>query len=125
MPNYQNAKIYCIRSFKTDDIYIGSTTQPLCKRMVEHRLKYKGWLKGTKKNCTSFEIMKYGDAYIELIKKHPCNSREELNKEEGNHQREMERDKLIKKYNTNMQLIIQHIAKNKDKEHIDDIELKW
>jgi hypothetical protein len=90
MPNYQNGKIYCIRSFKTDDIYIGSTTQPLCKRMVEHRSKYKGWLKGVANNCTSFELMKYGDTYIELIALYPCNSKEELKREEGKYHREMD-----------------------------------
>ena len=41
MPNYQNSKIYTIRC-KTDDslIYVGSTIQPLSKRMVEHRSKH-------------------------------------------------------------------------------------
>ena len=34
---YSNGKIYCIRNTITDDIYIGSTTQPLCKRMAYHR----------------------------------------------------------------------------------------
>ena len=35
--DYKNGKIYCIRNNITDDIYIGSTTQPLSKRMVCHR----------------------------------------------------------------------------------------
>ena len=39
MPNYQNGKIYCIRSHQTDNIYIGSTTQKLCVRMAEHKRK--------------------------------------------------------------------------------------
>ena len=41
MPDYKNSKIYTIRC-KTDEtlIYVGSTTQPLCKRMVEHRSKH-------------------------------------------------------------------------------------
>jgi len=90
MPNYQNGKIYCIRSFKTDDIYIGSTTQPLCKRIDGHRQDYKQWINGSKKYCTSVELIKYGDAYIELIKPYPCNSKEELKREEGIYQREMD-----------------------------------
>ena len=35
--DYKNGKIYCIRNTIDDDIYIGSTTQPLSKRMVGHR----------------------------------------------------------------------------------------
>jgi hypothetical protein len=30
---YQHGKIYTIRSFQTDKFYIGSTTQPLSKRL--------------------------------------------------------------------------------------------
>lgn len=89
MPNYQNGKIYCIRSFKTDDIYIGSTTQLLCKRMDCHRSSYKSWINGYKKYCSSFELMKHGDAYIELHEKYPCDSKDELRREEGKYQREM------------------------------------
>jgi predicted GIY-YIG superfamily endonuclease len=33
----KNGKIYCIRDTVDDDIYVGSTTQMLCKRMVHHR----------------------------------------------------------------------------------------
>lgn len=90
MPNYQNGKIYCIRSFKTDDIYIGSTTQPLCKRIDGHRQDYRKWIYGKRKYISSFELIKHGDAYIELIASYPCNDKEELNKEEGKYQREME-----------------------------------
>ena len=35
--DYKNGKIYCIRNNITDDIYVGSTTQTLCKRMAKHR----------------------------------------------------------------------------------------
>ena len=34
---YKNGKIYCIRNTIDDDIYVGSTTQLLCKRMAGHR----------------------------------------------------------------------------------------
>lgn len=75
MVNYKNGKIYCIRSHKTDKIYIGSTTQILCKRMTGHKRKLQ--------NCTSKIIMSYGDAYIELIEEYPCKNKMELNKKEG------------------------------------------
>ena len=34
---YNDGKIYAIRNDITDDIYIGSTTMALSKRMVKHR----------------------------------------------------------------------------------------
>lgn len=90
MPNYQNGKIYCIRSFKTNDIYIGSTTQPLCKRIDEHRQSYKTWIDRKRRYVSSFELIKHGDAYIELIFLYPCISKEELKREEGKYQREVD-----------------------------------
>ena len=38
---YKNGKIYCIRNSADDDIYVGSTTQPLCKIMAGHRMNLK------------------------------------------------------------------------------------
>ena len=77
MPDYQKGKIYAIRSHQTDKIYIGSTTTKLSRRLTEH--------KKTAVTSTSKEILKYEDAYIELIENFPCNSKEELNKREGEH----------------------------------------
>jgi hypothetical protein len=80
MVNYQLGKIYTIRSSKTEDIYIGGTCQSLAKRFGEHKGKYK---RG--KGCSSKEIFKHGidDTYIELLELYPCNSKEELEKREG------------------------------------------
>ena len=79
MPNYQNGKIYSIRSYHTDEIYIGSTVNTLSRRMTQHRCDYKTG----KKLTSSGEILKYGDAYIELLSLYPCNSKDELEREEG------------------------------------------
>jgi hypothetical protein len=59
MPNYQNAKIYKLWSPEGDDIYIGSTTQPLFARKAQHK-KY---------NDCSAKILyeKYNDVRIELF----------------------------------------------------------
>lgn len=85
MPNYQNGKIYCIRSHQTDKVYVGSTTVLLSARMAKHR-----WAcKTNYKNPMSQHIIKYGDAYIELIKLYPCSCRSELEREEGKYIREM------------------------------------
>ena len=79
MPDYKNGKIYSIRSYQTEQIYIGSTTQSLSERISQHKK-----ISNTK-NCTSKIILQYEDAYIELIELFPCNSKEELNKKEGEH----------------------------------------
>jgi len=76
---YENGKIYCIRSPNTDLVYIGSTTQPLSKRFYNHKKDFKS----NKRYKNSFEILKYGNTYIELIENYPCNSKEELNRREG------------------------------------------
>jgi hypothetical protein len=84
---YQNGKIYCIRNTIDDDIYVGSTTQPLCKRMVHHRSKMK--------MGSSYKLhLKMADVgldkfYIELIENCPCENKEELRKREGFFIREM------------------------------------
>ena len=75
--NYQNGKIYKIVSNQTENIYIGSTIQPLSVRMGGHRSDFKRNLK-----ITSTEIMKYEDNQIILIKLFPCNCRGELEAEE-------------------------------------------
>ena len=89
MPDYSNGKIYCIRSYQTDDVYIGSTTQKLCRRMTDHRRDYKNYMNDKHHYLTSFDIIKLGDAYIELIENYPCSCREELHKKEGMYVRKM------------------------------------
>jgi hypothetical protein len=81
MPNYQNGKIYAIRSPNCEKYYIGSTTQLLCRRMVEHRCL-------SHKVKSSKQIIDAGEAYIELIENFSCNNKEELRKREGELQRQ-------------------------------------
>lgn len=89
MPNYSEGKIYAIRSNQTDRVYVGSTTQPLAKRFYEHKTTYQAYINNQKIYVSSFEMFKYDDCYIELIRKYPCESREELAREEGKTIREM------------------------------------
>lgn len=77
--NYQNSKIYVIRSHQTEKIYIGSTVNELRIRFQQHKSHYKTKIR----NCSSFEIIKYDDCYIELYEKYPCNDKDELRKREG------------------------------------------
>jgi predicted GIY-YIG superfamily endonuclease len=79
MPDYKNGKIYQIWSPNTDKVYIGSTTQPLHKRFYEHKSKV------TKPDHyrASCEVIKAGDAKIELIEEYPCENKMELERREG------------------------------------------
>lgn len=90
MSDYQQGKIYCIRSHQTDDIYIGSTVQSLVKRRSSHKVAYKRYLEGKRKYITSFELCQHDDIYIELIEEYPCDNRVQLEKREGYWMRKME-----------------------------------
>jgi hypothetical protein len=88
MPDYSKGKIYSIRSFQTDDVYIGSTTQTLAQRLGKHREKYISYLKSKTNYVSANEILKYDDYYIELITLYPCSCKAELEAEEGKFIRE-------------------------------------
>ena len=79
--DYSKGKIYIIRSYQTDLVYIGSTVQTLSERMRDHRKK---------KNSTTSKdlVFNYDDCYIELIENYPCMSKDELETREGQVQRE-------------------------------------
>ena len=81
---YNNGKIYTIRC-RTDNnlIYVGSTVQPLHKRWHGHKTtllngKYNHRLLYNKMNELGID-----DFYIELYEHYNCNSKEELNRREG------------------------------------------
>jgi len=82
--DYQNGKIYKIWSPSTDKVYIGSTCSTLVKRLYGHR-KNKKCYDNNSIACkyTSFEILEYPDARIELVEDFPCNSKAELTAREG------------------------------------------
>ena len=84
--DYQNGKIYCIRNSIDDEIYVGSTTQRLSKRLSKHKSDMKvlsGKLYQEMKNVGTENF------YIELIENYRCSSKEELNKKEGEYIRQM------------------------------------
>jgi hypothetical protein len=78
-------KIYVIRSHQTTDIYIGSTTILLCNRLAKHKYEYKI----NQRYYTSYEIIKYNDAYIELLEEIECETKEQLRAKEGYYIRSM------------------------------------
>ena len=84
MPNFQNAKIYSIRSYTTDNVYIGSTTQTLAQRLGKHRGSYRYWkTHNTRDYTTSYDVLRHGDEYIELVEEYPCSNKDELHRREG------------------------------------------
>jgi len=75
---YQNGKIYCIKNNLDNDVYVGSTTQPLSKRMSDHRKdmkKHPGRILYSKMHELGSEQF-----YIELIEEYPCENLVELHR---------------------------------------------
>ena len=73
--SYSNGKIYQVLNRINDRVYVGSTCQTLCKRMVDHRkhsVAHDGLI---------YEEMRRLDKdhfYIELIETYPCESKAQL-----------------------------------------------
>lgn len=91
MVNYDNGKVYIIRSPNTDKVYIGSTTLTLSQRMAEHRRITRYYTMGNgmgRGGCPrSSTILDAGGAYIELLEEVHCKTRAELLAREGYHMR--------------------------------------
>ena len=84
---YNTSIIYTLRSYKTNKYYIGATTQTLSQVKADYTRRYINFINGTnqstREKISSFEIVKHGDAYIELLESVNCNNRSELNKRTG------------------------------------------
>jgi hypothetical protein len=93
MPDYGNGKIYAIRSFKTEQVYVGSTTMSLAHRLGEHRRIHRYYKEGKgigkKGGCRSSALLDLDDVYIELIENYPCTNKEKLTAREFQIIREM------------------------------------
>ena len=79
---YKNGTIYRITDIAYTKCYIGSTIEPLPRRMAKHRTNYKNIYNG-KSNLfiTSYDLFnEYGikNCKIELIEYFPCNNKVEL-----------------------------------------------
>jgi hypothetical protein len=111
--------IYIIRSHQTNDTYYGSTTQLLCKRIATHRQDYKKFLNGKHQYMTSFDIMVYDDAYIELIEEVEFTNKNELYAREGFHIR----NNICVNKNIMGRTHAERYELNK--EHIKDVLQKW
>lgn len=76
MPDYSKGKIYKIICDATDEIYVGSTTQPLYKRLSTHKRHQHI------RNLTSKILFEKGNCEIILIEDYPCERKEQLHARE-------------------------------------------
>lgn len=91
MVNYQLGKIYKLWSDESDMMYIGSTTQPLHKRLAGHKSDT-----GRGRSKTYIAMQNHPNIRIELIENFPCNSKDELTAREGHYIR-LNKDQLLNK----------------------------
>ena len=80
--DYSKGKIYRIVCDTTGLTYIGSTVETLSNRLSKHKSHYKHYLKDKNPFITSFKILENNNYKIILIDNCPCNSKEELHREE-------------------------------------------
>jgi len=77
MCEYLNGKIYKLVCEITGEVYIGSTRLSLEDRLKKHL---------EKGNCCSKQIIDRNKYYIEQLEAYPCNSKQELERKEGEYQ---------------------------------------
>lgn len=94
--DYQDGKIYALKSYETDKVYIGSTTLTLQQRFSNHKSSYELYKKQKVAYLTSYEILKFEDCYITLLEGFPSLTRNDLAKREGHYQ-ELYKDTIVNK----------------------------
>ena len=91
MTDYSKGQLYKVVDNGLNMCYIGSTVQPLCKRMARHRKDYKNYLEGKGHYRTVHDIFEeYGveNCKIIWIEDYACKSKKELEAREGELQKE-------------------------------------
>ena len=82
-PRYKKGQIYCVRCRYDDNlIYVGSTINILSKRFHNHK---------TNRKCSLYKYVDgdWDNWYIELYENYSCNNKPELERREGQVQREI------------------------------------
>ena len=82
---YLNGKIYKIWNMSNDDIYVGSTCNPLFKRMSYHRGIVNHPKYGHRSLYKMMADVGIDSFHIELIEEFPCDNKEQLRKREGHY----------------------------------------
>jgi len=78
MPDYSQGKIYKIISPSTNDVYVGSTVQPLWSRFGSHIRHYRMYQNKNHKYLKSFDIVQFSDSKIVLLEEYNCTNRNQL-----------------------------------------------
>ena len=89
MPDYQNGKVYTLRCYSDVLlVYVGSTTKPLSDRKSNHKFNS---LRNPNNSLYKIILENGGwdNWYIELVENYPCNSKQELERREGEIMREI------------------------------------
>ena len=81
--DFDNAKVYCIKNYINNEIYVGSTCQPLSKRMAKHRSSMNAEAKKDRKLYQEMRKIGVEHFYIELLEEVKCNNIEQLRMKEG------------------------------------------
>ena len=131
MVNYKDSKIYILKSEQEKKHYIGATTKRLCQRLAQHKDYYSKYLEKKCPYDESFEILKYGDARIQLLESVHVESKDELNKKLDEYI-ENQKDKIVNKIEKKVKVrktkpkkeIIKIIDENKEIETKQDDETK-
>ena len=82
MSLYNKGKIYKVLNILDNEVYVGSTTQTLSKRLSEHKIRTNDTTRHHKLN-EHMRSLGIDNFYIELIENYPCNTKEELCAKEG------------------------------------------
>ncbi len=83
MVNYENGKIYALRNYVNDLIYIGATTVDLSARMAGHRKDWKKESKCNRKIYRAFSEIGVENFYITQVEACPCKNLNDLLAREG------------------------------------------
>jgi len=94
MVKYGNSKIYQIMDISNTKRYIGATTLPhLSQRFQQHKMAYKYWKQNNCGYYTSFILFEeFGieNCIIELLESFSCETKDQLNKKEGEYIRNLD-----------------------------------
>lgn len=104
MVNYSNGKVYQICDIANTKRYIGSTTlSQLSQRFQQHKMAYNLWKQSKQGYYTSFKIFdEFGieNCKIELLELCNCETKDQLNKKEGEYIRSLECENKVIPFRT-------------------------
>ncbi len=113
--NFENGKVYKILNTIDDDVYVGSTCQPLCKRMAKHRNYTADKSQCHRPLYVKMKLFGLDKFYIELIEECPCESKEQLRKREGHYIKLMGTLNVLMAGNTTKETNHNYYENNKEK----------